>query len=774
MENQYAKHKFSIRKYSIGVVSVLAATTFWVSGHHAQAAEEKHLDQKQSGQEAVQGSASASNSQATTEGEKQAGEDTNTEEVQYSLSSPESTNVSDNQVHHSSIKPQVEAAPQATEKAETQQDANNSENSVISQSQTSPSTNKEILGAAEDNHQSKAQALENHTLSRAEATQSQEKAAADATVAPAQNQTDEAQNNTQAKEDHQKATATTDKKVQDQPQQKRKAPEPTATPSLETQQDKATPSAKRAAPTNDKIQTTPTRKAQQSDKVRPTKEQRTSEQKEPSQTVSTLKRTPEHKVENQVTSQHTPQALTAVTPKSIGNQKTNVSSVVLNPKAKTTFNQNAPTPTPEEKAAQVIIDSNQVRTNNRSTTLSTTAEALARTFDADKAQYINQYPIVFVHGFLGLVGNNAPALYPDYWGGNKYKVIDELTAEGYNVHRASVGAFSSNYDRAVELYYYIKGGRVDYGAAHAEKYGHSRYGRFYEGIMPDWEPGKKIHFVGHSMGGQTIRLLEHFLRFGNQEEIDYQAKHGGEISPLFVGNQDNMIASITTLGTPHNGSQAADKLANTDAVRNVIYALNRLSGSKNSTYNLGLGQWGLIQDANENYIEYSKRVNNSRLWTTTDNASYDLTLEGSAKLNELTKDLNPNIVYTTYTGAASHAGPLGYHNPNFGQFFLLDLTSRIIGRDANIEWRKNDGVVPVISSLHPSNQDYVDISADELATRKGIWQVRPVMEDWDHIDFVGLDAFDLKHTGAELANFYAGLINNLLRVEELDALPAVG
>ena len=31
---------------------------------------------------------------------------------------------------------------------------------------------------------------------------------------------------------------------------------------------------------------------------------------------------------------------------------------------------------------------------------------------------------------------------------------------------------------------------VDYGAAHAAKYGHHRYGRTYEGIMPDWAPGK--------------------------------------------------------------------------------------------------------------------------------------------------------------------------------------------------------------------------------------------------------------------------------------------
>ena len=34
-----------------------------------------------------------------------------------------------------------------------------------------------------------------------------------------------------------------------------------------------------------------------------------------------------------------------------------------------------------------------------------------------------------------------------------------------------------------------------------------------------------------------------------------------------------------------------------------------------------------------------------------------------------------------------------------------------------------------------------------LATDKGIWQVRPVQYDWDHLDLVGLDTTDYKRTG---------------------------
>ena len=58
---------------------------------------------------------------------------------------------------------------------------------------------------------------------------------------------------------------------------------------------------------------------------------------------------------------------------------------------------------------------------------------------------------------------------------------------------------------------------MDYGAAHAAKYGHERYGKTYEGVYEDWQPGQKVHLVGHSMGGQTIRQLESLLRNGNQK-----------------------------------------------------------------------------------------------------------------------------------------------------------------------------------------------------------------------------------------------------------------
>ncbi|MGE6359054.1 YSIRK-targeted triacylglycerol lipase [Staphylococcus capitis] len=386
-----------------------------------------------------------------------------------------------------------------------------------------------------------------------------------------------------------------------------------------------------------------------------------------------------------------------------------------------------------------------------------------------QAHYKNQYPVVFVHGFAGLVGEDAFTLYPNYWGGGKYNIKSELTKQGYRVHEANIGAFSSNYDRAVDLYYYIKGGRVDYGAAHAAKYGHHRYGRTYEGIMPDWTPGKKIHLVGHSMGGQTIRLMEHFLRNGNQEEIDYQRQHGGTVSDLFKGGKDNMISTITTVGTPHNGTPAADKLGTRKIVKDVMNRIGRLSGSRLLDLNLGFSQWGFKQKPNESYIEYANRVANSRIWDTEDQAINDLTTAGAEKLNKMT-NLNPNIVYTTYTGAATHTGPLGFQIPDVRQLFAMDITSRIIGRDKNKNVRVNDGLVPVSSSIYPTAQAFKKVGFLNPATSKGVWQVRPVQNGWDHADLIGLDLPDFKRNGAELGKYYLGMINNMMRVEELDGI----
>ena len=415
------------------------------------------------------------------------------------------------------------------------------------------------------------------------------------------------------------------------------------------------------------------------------------------------------------------------------------------------------------KGIKALTKNSQATTRNTATTEASKELKDQTNKVASQKEYKNHDPIILVHGFNGYASGTGPITGKgNYWGGDRLKIIQDYRAKGYNVMEASVSAFGSNYDRAVE-YYYIKGGRVDYGAAHAAKYGHERYGKTYAGAYKDWKPGQKIHLIGHSMGGQTIRYLEELLRHGSPEEVEYQKQHGGDISPLYKGGQDNMISSITTIATPHNGTHAADLLGNEEIIRQVAYDYARSKGNKLSHVDVGLSQWGLKQREDETLVQYIQRVKQSKLWTTKDNGFYDLTTEGTDILNQKTS-LNPNIVYKTYQGESTRPGPNGTQKADVNMNIGYTLTANTIGKVKDKAWRENDGLVSVISGQYPLNQAHTS-ATDQV--QKGVWQVTPVKHNWDHGDFVGTDTSEVRISKEELEDFWDNMFEDMVRNEKV-------
>ncbi len=364
----------------------------------------------------------------------------------------------------------------------------------------------------------------------------------------------------------------------------------------------------------------------------------------------------------------------------------------------------------------------------------------------------NDYPIVMVHGLFGWGNDELYGI--NYWGGeNSLRAI--LNDKGYTVFTPTIGSISSNWDRACELYAYLKGGVVDYGQAHSEKAGHCRYGRIYPGVYPQWgtlsnNGIKKVHLIGHSMGGETIRVLAQLLECGDTYEKNCSTSN---ISPLFLGN-NHWIDSITTIATPHDGSQEDEKQQSLEPLAHDFFAAMATNAgvidSTNPCFDFRLDQWGLKKGAGESYKDYYKKVFSSNIWKSTNDLSiWDLSQEGAKELNSWVK-AQDNIYYFSISCADTHEDPLTQHEiPNINMNPLLVKSSIYMGRYTNFtpgevqvdkSWWKNDGIVSVRSAIgpHEGSIDKISLYTDiNVIPNRGVWNYLGEIKNIDHIEVVG-------------------------------------
>ncbi|WP_202976448.1 esterase/lipase family protein [Anaerophilus nitritogenes] len=380
----------------------------------------------------------------------------------------------------------------------------------------------------------------------------------------------------------------------------------------------------------------------------------------------------------------------------------------------------------------------------------------------------NHYPIILVHGFGGW--GKGEVLNMPYWGGISEDFENILNDYGYETHAATVGPYASNWDRACELYAFIKGGTVDYGEAHSKKYGHSRYGRTYPGVYPKWgevnEDGSinKIHLISHSMGGQTVRVLAQLLKTGSDNEISITKNY----SPLFEGNK-SWIHSITTISTPHDGTTLADGATGiAPHTQQIIAGIASQNGMiNNPIYDFKLDQWGLKKQSNESYKEYISRVFDSSIWTDTkDISAWDLKPAGAKELNKWVF-AQPDIYYFSWSTQKTKEAPITKkHIPKIGMNLSLIPFSVFMGShtrdDGSISidqnWWPNDGVVNTYSMNGPKLGSNDKIINYDNNPRKGVWNFMGVLDSTDHMEILGIGTISKK--GKWYRNF-ADILGNL-------------
>lgn len=374
-----------------------------------------------------------------------------------------------------------------------------------------------------------------------------------------------------------------------------------------------------------------------------------------------------------------------------------------------------------------------------------------------------QYPYVLVHGLGGWGPESQIDQTSPYWGSSTGNLAEYLNSEGYSVSVASVGPFSSTWDRTCELYAELTGTKVDYGEAHSKAHGHERYGREYtseNALVQNWG-GKtkrgqriKINVIGHSFGGETVRLLASLMAYGDEAEKEATGK---ETSELFTGGKADWINSVTTLCSPHNGSTlfyVVDQGKLVSTVLGLVYAASGIASTAQigDFYDFRLEQFGMSRASTESQ---AAQIINTVFSEGTDNAAYDLSPDGAQELNKKIK-LVDNVYYFSYSYLTTQKSSLtGNQVPISSTLPVLFIPATLMGRystntktDFPIDetWLPNDGLVNVVSARYPIGDEYREFDAENI--EKGKWNVMPTLQG-DHGTVIGMNV------GAEEThNFY--------------------
>ncbi|MBQ8227794.1 MAG: hypothetical protein IJZ88_02150 [Clostridia bacterium] len=373
-----------------------------------------------------------------------------------------------------------------------------------------------------------------------------------------------------------------------------------------------------------------------------------------------------------------------------------------------------------------------------------------------------QYPIVFVHGMFGWGDNEGINRKAPYWGGTTGSLTEYLSGNGVECYAASVGPMSSAWDQACELYAQLMGTRIDYGEHHSRVLGHKRFGRTYKKpLFENWSSERKVHLVGHSFGGNAIRLLVHLLEYGAPDEVNENQEN---ISPLFVGGQKDLVCSITAICSPLNGTDAYEtiqrfKLMGLTKFLTLNYTMIAArSGLQGKLVDFHLEQMGVHKtDEIKDQKPFLKAIKD--LYLCKESIDYDMSEKGTQELNGFIKTV-PAVYYFSYPFNTVEKNKKGKPTPKNIKFPLLLTSNLMLSNDkrANRTTVGNDGLVDVSSAMYPENEPHKPYSPDEQPD-PGVWSVMPVRKG-DHGTPIGLLA-----DKGETYKFYDEMVDLLKKIE---------
>jgi len=385
-------------------------------------------------------------------------------------------------------------------------------------------------------------------------------------------------------------------------------------------------------------------------------------------------------------------------------------------------------------------------------------------------------PLILCHGIMGWGPEEGVTEdVGHYFGG---LAVDDLagsmTAKGMPTYEADISPLGSVWDRACELYACIKGGTVDYGAAHSAEVGHERYGKTYPGLYKKWSNKNPVDLLGHSLGAPTVRMLAYLLYYGDSAE---QKAAGKSCSPLFKGNGKSMINSVTTIGGDNNGTTLFDIFDDTfalflggshelsdEAWIRVFQSVGWLTsqGDFPEYWDPQMDAWGMKREDGESVPDYLNRLINSEAFKTRDIAYFCAGGEALKEYNDTHPD-NPNCYYfaiPTRSTMDLAGGPLQTADPScpMSVWYSADAMGTKYVADFPGGWKdvyyQNDGLMNTEQAKGPfiGGTSKCRTYKEGMTLKRGIWYNMPVVKT-DHLGAVGYYDPDV-YTTFDLWEYY--------------------